>query len=144
VIKSYNEERFRVDLGYAIKGYEGLRLKPYRCIKGVLTIGYGRNLEANGISLDEAEYLFQNDLRVAIEGCRGRIEFFKELPVEAQKVLVNMAFQLGVEGLLKFKKTLQYLEQRDFASAADEMLDSHWARETPGRARELSDIIRAL
>lgn len=127
-----------------IKKHEGLKLKPYLCTAGKLTIGYGRNLDALGISKEEAEMMFENDFKRALENVQNKISFFNELHVDARYVLVNMAFNLGITGLLGFKKTLNHLEQKNYPGAAKEMLDSKWATQVGRRATELADIIRNL
>jgi len=132
----------RKSLVDTIKRHEGLRLKPYLCTAGRLTIGYGRNLETNGISGDEAEYLLKNDIERATWTCYERIPFFSDAPLQVQDVLVNMCFQLGINGLLAFKKTLKLLEEKKYSEASKEMLNSNWAKQTPNRAKELYEIIR--
>lgn len=132
----------RKSLVDTIKRHEGLRLKPYLCTAGKLTIGYGRNLETNGISGDEAEYLLKNDIERATWACYERIPFFSDAPFQVQDVLVNMCFQLGINGLLAFKKTLKLLEEKKYSEASKEMLNSNWAKQTPNRAKELYEIIR--
>lgn len=124
--------------------HEGLRLKPYRCTSGKLTIGIGRNLDDRGISEREAMQLLENDIAiVTAELCR-RITFYNKLHVDAQLVLANMAFNMGFPRLLKFKKTLAYLKTKKYREASVEMLDSRWARQVGSRAVELSEILKTL
>jgi len=66
------------------------------------------------------------------------------MPAEAKDVVYEMCYQMGVSGVSMFKKTLLYLENKEFRMASKEMLDSRWARQTPNRANRLSDIIGAL
>jgi lysozyme len=122
-----------------LKRDEGLRLTPYRCTAGKLTIGYGRNLDDVGISKEEAEFLLASDV------AKVRIELPKHLPwmtaltPPRQAVLVNMAFNMGIAGgLLKFKNTLRLIETGEYAEAAKAMLDSKWAEQTGQRALRLS------
>ena len=124
-----------------IKKHEGLELKPYKCTTGHLTIGYGRNLESNGISQEEAEYLLNNDLQdLSLRlSCWG---FWGELNDARKSVLVNMAFNIGVSGLLKFKKTLAAIDDCFYEKAAKEMLDSKWANQVGNRAIGLSEQMR--
>ena len=71
--------------------------------------------------------------------------FVKDLPQEAQDVVYEMCYQLGIGGFSKFKKTIQFLRLGDYKACSEEMLDSRWAREqTPQRAQKLSKIIREL
>ena len=130
------------DLIEQIKRHEGLRLKVYRCPAGKLTIGYGRNLEDNGIREEEADYLLINDLRFVEDSLAKRLAFWDDMPKRVQQVLINMGFQLGISGLMAFRRTLALLDARNYKSAADEMLNSRWARQTPGRAKELAQIVR--
>lgn len=125
-----------------IKKHEGLRLKPYKCSENKLTIGYGRNLEANGISNCEANMMLANDIHKYIKQVEDNIPFFYELNDARQNVLVNMSFNLGIYGLLKFKKFLKYLNSEDYIIASKEMLDSRWAKQVGSRAIELSEQIR--
>lgn len=134
--------RIRVSLLNEIKELEGLRLKPYVCPAGKLTIGYGRNLDDKGITYEEAENLLYNDIIDVSSKLVNNVPFFEELPDAVQDVLVNMGFQMGVQGLLGFRKTLGYLKSKEWDKAADEMLDSSWAKQTPRRAKRLSNIIR--
>ena len=121
-----------------IKRHEGLRLTPYKCTAGKLTIGYGRNLEDRGISKSEAEDMLLADVAEVEE----RLHKFGLLGVDndaRRSVLINMAFQLGVSGLMKFKRFIAAYRAGDFVTASKEMLDSRWAMQTPNRAKELSE-----
>jgi lysozyme len=122
--------------------HEGLRLKPYRDSMGLLTIGIGRNLDQVGISNDEALYLFANDKAKVIASCRGNFEWFDKLAPVRQMVVVDMVFNLGIEGFKKFQKTLYYIRAGLYENASLEMLDSTWARQVKGRALELSAMMR--
>ncbi len=117
-----------------IKRNEGLRLKPYQCKAGKLTIGYGRNLEAKGISIKEAEYLFKNDLKIVAKQVANRIEFYRKLSYKRKMVLVDMAFNMGIEGLLGFKKMLAALKRGDFLEAGKEVMRSKYAEQVKTRA----------
>jgi lysozyme len=121
---------------------EGLKLMPYRDAKGILTIGIGRCLDRKGISKEEAYILFEHDVYETLSQCNNRIPFFKDLDEVRQCVLVDMAFNLGINGLLGFKRTIEALESENYIIAAAEMLDSTWARQVGPRARRLSDMMR--
>ena len=86
--------------------------------------------------------LFQQDVQIAIDGCRRVYPTWEELPQEAQHILVNMCFQLGPGGLGKFKNMNAAVEAQEWAIMAEQMLDSRWARQTPHRAERLKE--RAL
>ena len=122
--------------------HEGIRLKPYRDSMGLLTIGIGRNLDQVGISNDEALYLFANDKNKVIASCRGAFEWFDKLSPVRQMVVIDMVFNLGIEGFRKFQKTLAYIRAGRYAEASVEMLASEWAKQVGGRALELSDMMR--
>jgi len=117
-----------------IKRNEGLRLKPYHCKAGKLTIGYGRNLEAKGISIKQAEYLFGNDMKIVAKQVANRIEFYKKLSYKRKMVLVDMAFNMGIEGLLGFKKMLGAMKRKDFMEAGKELMRSKYAEQVKTRA----------
>jgi lysozyme len=121
---------------------EGLRLKPYRCTAGKLTIGVGRNLEDRGISESEAAVLLENDIRQVEADLERRLPFFRSLTDARQRVLVNMGFNLGVPGLLKFENTLKLIEAGKYADAAAAMLDSKWAKQVGARAARLSQMMK--
>jgi len=125
-----------------IQKHEGLRLKPYKCSSGKLTIGYGRNLEDVGIDNPEACMLLANDIHKCIKQVEDNILCFAKLNDIRQNVLVNMCFNLSINGLLKFKKFLRALELEDYETASVEMLDSLWSKQVGKRASELSDQIR--
>ena len=86
-----------------IRHYEGLRLKPYMCPAGHLTIGYGHNLE-NGIPLKIAEDLLQADLSYAQMEVGGKFPWSNRLDEVRQFVLIDMCFNMGLAKLLTFKK----------------------------------------
>jgi lysozyme len=116
---------------------EGSRAKPYRCTEGKLTIGIGRNLDDVGLSQDEIRYLFQNDYDRARDTAT-LLPCWTVCNSPRQAVLVNMVFQLGMRGLMKFKRMMAALDVKDFDRAADEMLDSKWNQQTPKRAQRLA------
>lgn len=125
-----------------LKRHEGLRLKPYRCTAGKLTIGYGRNLEDVGISNAEAEAMLSNDLERCANEVAKHVDAFDKLNDARQAVLVNMCFNLGIAGLLKFKKFIAAVNDGLFELASKEMLDSQWAKQVGNRAIELSEQMK--
>ena len=116
---------------------EGIRLKPYRCTEGKLTIGVGRNLEDTGITKEEARYLLHNDYDLARDTAT-LYPCWTSLNGPRQAVLVNMVFQMGAAGVSKFRKMFSALDKKDYDLAATEMLDSRWHRQTPKRALRLA------
>lgn len=123
-------------------GHEGLKLKPYRCTSGKLTIGVGRNLDDKGITEEEAIALLQNDITYFEEELRRRLPSFRTFSGCRQAVLINMAFNLGVRGLLNFKNMLNALEREDYDEAAIELLNSHYAVQVGIRAHELAEQLQ--
>lgn len=121
--------------------HEGLRLKPYRCSAGKLTIGVGRNLDDVGLTTDEALILLDNDIKAAMRDAAS-FSWFKKLDDARQAVVVDMIFNLGIARFKGFKKTIAHIEAGHFAAAAHEMLNSSWAKQVGRRAVRLSKIMR--
>jgi lysozyme len=118
-------------------------LKPYYCTAGRLTIGYGRNLDDVGITKEEAEYLLQNEIRSCIADLQKKIpDIYNNVNHVRQAVLVNMCYNLGITGLLKFKKTLASIQQGDYKLASEQMLQSLWAEQVGNRAKLLSELMK--
>ena len=128
----------------AVKLSEGFRDRVYKDTLGIDTIGYGFAIKDLVLDEDISEMILKRKLEALIERVNKRFDFVECLPDEAQEVIYEMCYQLGVTGVSKFKKTLVYLENHEFRMASKEMLDSKWARQTPNRAKRLSDIIGAL
>ena len=134
-----------------IREEEGKRLKVYEDTLGNLTVGIGHLvLPADELKLGDAiseercTSLFLADLRQAEDGARRVRKDLGFQPPVVSHVLTCMVFQMGHAGVLKFKKFLAALRDRDYVVAAAEMLDSRWARQTPGRARRLAEEIALL
>ena len=128
------------------KDFEGLRLKPYKCTAGKLTIGYGRNLEDVGITKTEADMLFERDFAVAESEV---IRLCKEYGIDPNNlieqrfyVLTDMMFNLGYTHLSQFKKLLQALKNGLYEDAAREMMDSLWAKQVGNRAVTLYNLMK--
>ncbi len=122
-----------------IKKHEGLRLLPYRCSADKLTIGYGINLDA-GITLDEAQWILDNRIRNIIVDLQS-LDFWLDLSGVRRAVLVDMAYNLGYRGLLKFKKMLAAMKNEDFELAAQEMEDSKWFKQVGQRSITLQKMM---
>ena len=117
---------------------EGFRAVPYLDSRGVLTVGYGTNLD-EGISRDEGRYLARGRLTAKWTALQASAPWVLDEPAATQADLLDMSYQLGVEGLLKFRAMIAALEAGDCAGAKAGALDSLWARETPGRAAAVAD-----
>jgi len=125
-----------------LKKHEGLRTKPYRDSMGIMTIGYGRNLESRGITESEAEMMLDNDIKWFTRQLQWELPWFDSKPEIVKTVLVNMSFNLGVGGLLGFKNTLRMIEEGKYNEASESMLKSMWAKQVGGRAVELSNLLK--
>jgi len=133
-VTSTEREALRLDL---VRD-EGLRLKPYTCPAGYLTIGVGRNLEGRGISKSEAFTLLDNDINACLADLASFAWWGALNPVR-QKALLNMRFQLGSGGFRGFTQMLAALEKRDFVAAAAAARASKWARsDSPERAARVT------
>ena len=139
--------------------HEGLRLQVYKDSLGIATIGIGRNLEDRGITPEELEwmdipnmdtiyqygiseadamYLAQNDVQIVEEELLRSHPCVENLDAVRQLVLVDMAFNMGVPRLGKFKKMWAAIHKNNFEEAAKEMLDSRWANQVKSRATKLA------
>jgi lysozyme len=126
----------------SIKQHEGFRGRPYKCTAGKTTIGYGRNLDDEPLTQVEGEYLLVRRLNKLEADCRMSVPNFRFLSPLRQEVLVEMAYQLGLGGLLKFVKMFNAIGLDDFITASNQMLNSKWAGQTPARANTLADRMR--
>tara|TARA_R100000808_G_scaffold12433_1_gene30907 strand:- start:3502 stop:3912 length:411 start_codon:yes stop_codon:yes gene_type:complete len=127
-----------------IKKHEGFRSRVYKCSAGFDTIGYGFAIKDLVLDEDIAEQILIRKLYDLTCKIQDRFRWFDDQPREAQDVIINMCYQLGVTGFSRFKKTIYLLEHKDYKKASYEMLESKWALQTPNRAEELSKILRAL
>jgi len=132
------------DLLESIKHHEGFVEHVYDDSLGIPTIGYGFAIKDLVLEEDLCDEILLRKLRILGRSVMGKFPFFDSLPSECKSVLMEMCYQLGVRGVSKFKKALKAMDDGDWEKAADEMLDSKWAKQTPGRAKEMSDIIRSL
>ena len=135
-----------------IKKNEGLRLRPYKCSEGKLTIGYGRNIDSmkdeakkfKSITRKEANTMFSEDISIAINALRKTFdpEYLSGLSKDRATVLIDMMFNLG-EGKFKgFKKMIKAVNTGNFDRAALEIIDSKYAKQVPNRAKRNADLMR--
>lgn len=118
---------------------------PYRCSANKLTIGYGHNIEANGITEDVAELILLNDILRAEKDLANIFspEFlYNELNDIRYSVLVNMIFQLGYSGFSEFKKMIQAIKNKNWDDACAQMKDSCWHSQCKTRADELITLFK--
>ena len=133
---------FDRELEQQLIAHEGISLKPYLCPAGKLTIGVGRNLDANGISSAEAMLMLRGDILVARLSLEKVLPGFLALSPPRRRVLIDMCFNLGLPRLLGFKKMLAAVLAKDFNRAADEMLASAWSTQVGQRAQTLATMMR--
>lgn len=124
-----------------IKAHEGLRLKLYKDSLDISTIGYGRNLEANGISHLVADIMFEEDFVEAVRNAMN-IPEYAQLNEARRGVLIEMVFNMGYSAVMKFVNTRAAMARGDFEAAANGMLASKWARQVHTRANTLAEIMR--
>jgi lysozyme len=131
------EKQFHEKLAAQLTMHEGLRLKPYHCPAGKLTIGIGRNLEGKGITEKEALMLLDNDIQECIQDLKTIFQAFDLLPEPARRVLVDMRFNLGPNRFRHFKKMITAVKNQNFTQAAVERKDSRWYTQVGHRAQTL-------
>lgn len=124
-----------------LKAEEGFSGTPYICSAGKTTIGYGHNLDARPLTEAQAERILKDDIAETNREVRRALPGFGKLSEVRQAVILSMAFQMGIKGLLTFKKFLTYVQANRPDLAAKEMLDSKWAREdSPERAKRHAEM----
>lgn len=124
-----------------IANEEGFRRHMYKCPADKWTIGYGFNLEALKMPQEVAD-LWLNHIVVGILAKLSKHDWFMRLTGDRIVPVADMAYQMGINGLLGFKGMIAALEAHDYETAANELLDSKYARQTPARAKRNADIIR--
>lgn len=127
-----------------IQGHEGISLKPYYCTANKLSIGIGRNLDDRGITKEEAMFLFNTDLKLALSDLYRVFDDFDMLPATAQVVLIDMMFQLGLVRFCGFKKMIEQIKARNWEEAAKELMDSKYAKQVPSRAEHNRDRLLSI
>lgn len=124
-----------------LKYHEGFSGGPYKCPAGRTTIGYGRNLDARPLTKEEGAYLLGNDVRDTVKMLTLALPWVEQLDDVRWAVLVDMAYNLGIRGLLTFQNTLRRVQEGKYKSAAALMLLSKWARQVGYRAIRLSKMM---
>ena len=140
-----------------LKVHEGFRNRVYHCTAERETAGFGYNLDANplrlpeyelqtirqtGISYNRAEQLLKAVVVKNTTELYKRLPWITQLNEARQAVILNMSYQMGIPGLLQFKRTLGFIEQGSYDNAAIAMSHSKWAEQTPNRAKELSEQMK--
>ena len=117
---------------------EGFRRKPYQCSEGVWTIGHG----LTWLTEEESLHILAGRISKLHLDLLDTLGWYKDMPPEVQGVIIEMCYQMGFSGFKKFKKAISNMQDKNWKGASKEMLDSKWAKQTPNRARRLSDIVR--
>jgi lysozyme len=132
-----------------LKRDEGRRLTAYADTKGVWTCGYGHAGVSPGTvwTLAEADAQLDADIARTTRELDLNLPWWRTLDEVRQDALANMAFNLGVGGLLGFRHMLAALETGDYRAASAAMLLSNWAEDPPEgvgpRALRLAAMIRS-
>ena len=127
-----------------LKRHEGIRTHAYQCTANMTTVGVGRNIDEDGgigLSIDEIEFLLEND----IKRCKQELisfPWFSQIDSVRQDALINLCFNLGMTRLLGFRNALTAMSEGDYDKAADEFMDSRWAKQVGSRAEEVCAMIR--
>lgn len=119
---------------------EGFEPKPYKCTEGKLTLGIGFNLEA----IEMPEHIAMMWLDHILDELTRDLEqesWFRDLNEARKVVILDMAYQLGINGMLKFQKMINALRWERWDEAANELLDSKYAKQTPNRAHRNANIL---
>lgn len=129
-----------------LRADEGCKPCVYNDHLGFATIGVGRLVDSRkagaGLRQAEIEFMLANDIEDRMRALSAALPWFISLDEVRQGVLVNMAFQMGTAGLLAFSNTLKLIRQGQYDAAADAMMQSKWAVQTPERAARLSKQLR--
>lgn len=123
---------------------EGCILHAYQDHLGFWTIGIGTLIDrrGGGISRRAALFMMHEELQRIEADLDAKVPWWRELSDGRRSVLMSMAYQLGIGGLMKFKRTLARIEAGDYDGAADAMMDSKWASQTPARAKRTATAMR--
>ena len=136
-----------------LKFEEGEVLRPYHDTEGFPTVGVGHKLSSTKldnldkfpamISRTTSKEFLEEDLRLANKAIEHSWFYprFKTLSYERKLIITSMCFQMGVQGVSKFKLMWESISDEDFVVAAAEMLDSQWARQTPERATRHANVM---
>ena len=136
----------------SVKQHEGYRNKVYLDTLGKRTVGVG-HLCVEDFWEDDKEYsekflleILEKDLGQAIIGARELMIEHDCIDIneKAEEILIEMVFQLGKTGVSKFRKMWDALAEKNYIGASYEMLDSRWAKQTPNRAKDMAQIMKAI
>lgn len=124
-----------------LKREEGTVLSAYQDHLGYWTLGTGRLIDkrkGGGITAAEADYLLDNDISKYTAAVEQALPWARGLDEARKGVLLAMAFQMGVAGVLGFKNTLEMVRKGNYKGAAAGLLASRWAQQTPARVQRMA------
>ena len=133
-----------MNLETLLEQHEAFVPHAYQDSEGYWTIGIGRLIDqrkGGGITYEEAKYLLRNDIARKETELDAKIPWWRHESTVRQWAMLSLAFNLGVRGLLAFKKMLAAWEAKDYAEAAREALDSVWATQVKSRANYIAHMI---
>tara|TARA_R100000951_G_C2645438_1_gene182432 strand:+ start:1884 stop:2288 length:405 start_codon:yes stop_codon:yes gene_type:complete len=128
----------------SIKKHEGYVGIVYKDSLGIDTIGYGFAIKDLELDEDICDIILERKLDNLKSMVELKFDWYKYMPQEIKNIVMEMCYQLGVTGFSKFKKTIAYLQNKEWSNASVEMLDSLWAKQTPNRAKEMSKIVGSI
>ena len=134
----------KMSLIESIKKHEGYVGVVYKDSLGIDTIGYGFAIKDLELDADICDIILERKLKALQDMIKIKFKWYGYMPQEIKDVVMEMCYQLGVGGFSKFKKTIAYLQNQQFHDASVEMLDSLWAKQTPNRAKELSNRVKEV
>lgn len=123
--------------------HESIKLMPYRCTAGKLTIGVGRNLDDRGISQATATQMLEEDIEIVLDELKRALPYWDQLKWNYKEALVDLAFNMGVPRLMMFKRMLAAIEADEPEKASEELLDSRYASQVGIRASNIAALLRA-
>ncbi len=136
----------------SVKDHEGYRNKVYLDTLGKRTVGVG-HLCIEDFWEDDKEYeekflmtILEHDVQTAIKGAEDLMQEHgcSDIDDLAKELIIEMVFQLGKTGVSKFRNMWKHLSAMEYSSAASEMLDSRWAKQTPNRAQNMSNKMSSI
>ncbi len=114
----------------------------YKDSLGIDTIGYGFAIKDLELDKDICDIILDRKIKELATRVNSTFSWYRYMPQEIKDVVMEMCYQMGVYGFSCFKKTISFLQNKQFHDASLEMLDSRWAEQTPVRAKELSDRVK--
>ena len=128
----------------SIKQHEGYVGIVYKDSLGIDTIGYGFAIKDLELDKDVCEIILERKVKDLQDRVDNKFNWYRYMPPEIKDIVLEMCYQMGVYGFSCFKKTIAYLQDKQWEKASVEMLDSRWAQQTPNRAQEMSNRVKKL